>query len=580
MPADNVLLVVSLRNPIAADYAAHVRGGDGRTAVVFDDLSAVTSGMLQPANDTRSSFSVVLFLNSQPGDGDRRRIEQCLALAHDRGARFVCIVSSFRVHFDDGNAIKAEEFAVGHAARLSARTVTLRPGHVLSRSSRATANLRRFGAFYPLVPARITSCCVDGDELFEAIERERRIIGSGSSRTYTLLGPNRSWRALFAQHRATGIVAGVLLVFAAVLSWLLVGQIAALVFNRFVRRRSTLRRWNFKTLWPRSFRELLALYNRHNAEYVKVVGYNNGVSHFGHHYPNRTIVSTIYCDRLSWAGADVIKADCGATVRNARDFLAGSERDLHVIPNYSYVCLGTSFFVPIHGSAADYSCMADTIDKVVLYDPTRDQLIVTTREEPAFQEHVYNQRSNVLLLRMYLRVRHKARYFVQMEELNRPTSEDLLRTLRDERATNVEIRKSHASNEKVQVYRYFKDPGEVDSAVLELPRDRIGRVWDRLEENAVTSFLFHTLTRWLAWHMELFFTAEEFATFWQTHAALPLRKIQLRYIRRDGFPHSPFRDHDCVSADLFMFRRHRSVFETYLNDTFAVIRSNPGKHSR
>jgi hypothetical protein len=80
--------------------------------------------------------------------------------------------------------------------------------------------------------------------------------------------------------------------------------------------------------------------------------------------------------------------------------------------------------------------------------------------------------------------------------------------------------------------------------------------------------------------VELFFTEEEFAIFWTTHHSLPLRKIQLRYIRHDGFPHSPFREHDCVSVDMFMFRWSRSVFEAYLKQTFTVVRSNPGKHSR
>jgi hypothetical protein len=89
----------------------------------------------------------------------------------------------------------------------------------------------------------------------------------------------------------------------------------------------------------------------------------------------------------------------------------------------------------------------------------------------------------------------------------------------------------------------------------------------------------HTLTRRLGWHVELFFTAPEFGVFWETHHVLPLRKLQLRYIRRDGFPHSPFRDHDCVSVDMFMFRKHRQTFEAYLKKTFAVVRANPGKHS-
>jgi hypothetical protein len=113
-----------------------------------------------------------------------------------------------------------------------------------------------------------------------------------------------------------------------------------------------------------------------------------------------------------------------------------------------------------------------------------------------------------------------------------------------------------------------------------LPRDQLGRLWDRLEEIPVTSYLMHALTRHLAWHTELFFTPEEFATFWATHRALPLQKLQLRYIRRDGMPHSPFRDQDCVSIDLFLFRRHRRRFLAYLQATFPVVRANPGKHSR
>ena len=90
----------------------------------------------------------------------------------------------------------------------------------------------------------------------------------------------------------------------------------------------------------------------------------------------------------------------------------------------------------------------------------------------------------------------------------------------------------------------------------------------------------HALTRHFAWHVELFLTTDEFVTFWKTHHQVPVRKIQVRHIRRDGLPHSPFRDHDCVSVDLFMLRRHRRTFEAYLKKTFTVVRTNPGKHSR
>ncbi len=147
------------------------------------------------------------------------------------------------------------------------------------------------------------------------------------------------------------------------------------------------------------------------------------------------------------------------------------------------------------------------------------------------------------------------------------------------RASNVEIRKSNAAGSKVTICRYYQDSRQTQGPVLELPRDSLGRLWDRLEENPITSFLMHALTRHLAWHVELFFTVDEFATFWATHQELPLRKIQLRWIRRDGLPHSPFRDHDCVSSDMFMLRGHRQQFEAYLKKTFAVVRANPGKHS-
>ena len=151
--------------------------------------------------------------------------------------------------------------------------------------------------------------------------------------------------------------------------------------------------------------------------------------------------------------------------------------------------------------------------------------------------------------------------------------------LRDQQATNVEIRQASAASDKITVSRYFKERGDTSSPALELPRDALGRLWDRLEENPITSYLMHALSRHVAWHTELFFTPGEFALFWQTRGQLPLRKIQLRYLRRDGLPHSPCRDDDCVSADLFIFRWNRSRFLEYLTKTFSTVRTNPGKHS-
>jgi hypothetical protein len=509
---------------------------------------------------------------------DRAELDALIRQAAERGVEFVGVVSSFRVHLGDRAAAESEEHVLGRLKELPARRVVFRPGHVLSPTSRARVLLRRFGFCYPLVPRRLRSCCVAGDELFAVIESERRA-AAPHLRVLTLLGPNRPWKEVLAQNRARGPVSACLTVLSALLALLLVGQLAGLVLTFLARRRPGLRRWHFDTLRPGSLRELLALYNPYNYRHVKVVGYNNGVVHFGQKYPGKTVVSTVRCNRIVRTSSDVIKADCGATIRKALDFVAGAGQELYVVPNYSYVCLGTAFFIPIHGSAADFSTVAETIASVVLYDPVTDRLIAATRDEPAFREHVYNLKSDVLLLRLRLRVKPKSKYYVRQEERDNPSSAELLDDLRDTRATNVEIRKAKASGSGVRVNKYYKDPGSAEAPALELPRDSLGRVWDRMEENALTSFVLHALTRYFAWHVELFFTAEEFAVFWETHRGVPLRKIQLRYIRRDGFPQSPFRDHDCVSADMFMLRRHRRRFEDYLKRTFTIVRANPGKHS-
>jgi hypothetical protein len=570
------LLIVSFGSSAAADYTDSIRR-DLRTEVV--DVSSA-SALAPFATGPGAARSVVLFLSRRLSNRDRHALDAVLGRAASAGTEYVGIVSSFRVHLGDRTAADAEEYALARAKGLGARTCVFRPGHLLSRGSRVW--YRRFGYLYPLVPGYLRTCLVEGDELFAALEAERRTGNNPSPRcrVYTLLGPQRAWRDVLAQERARGVVCTCLTAASALLALLLVGHLVALALVLLARRRPGLRSLRIDTLRPRSFRELLALYNPYNYRHVKVVGYNNGVIHFGHRYPGRTVVSTAYCNRVAHAGADMLKADCGATVRRALDFLGDAGKELPVVPNYSYVCLGTAFFVPIHGSASDYCTIADTITRVVLYDPVRDRLVVARRDEPAFRDHVFNLRAEVLLLRLYLRVKPKARYFVRREVLKDATSAQLLTALSDTRPANVEVRKASAAADTVTVSRYYNDPEQAVGPVLELPRDALGRLWDRLEENAVTSFLMHRLTRHFAWHVELFLTAAELAVFWKDHPMLPLRKLQLRYLRRDGMTHSPFRDQDCVSVDLFMIRRHRRRFKAYLTHTLPGVRTNPGKHSR
>jgi hypothetical protein len=607
----DLVLVADLGDPVAADFAAHVgRGSRGHALLIADETPGATAGppvrsrsldeCLRPDSDARdelgSASGLIVFVGPRLTEEGRRKAVGLVELARRCGTRFIGIVGSFRVHLDDPDSEEAEQYALSlfGSGEPEARVVVFRPGHVISPHSRVSRFLKRFAPLYPLFPGRLSTCFIEGEELFAAIESERveadgpgidadadaagRDVGR-DRRAYTLLGANLPWRDRLLRHRVATPGSILATAVAKALSWLLVGQLIAVVVSLSARWSRAMRPWHVHTLKPRSMRELISLCHRMNRDHVRVVGYNNGVNHFGHRYPEKTIVSTVRCRRAVRDGRGRLKADCGTTIRGALDHLAATGEELYVVPNYSYVSLGTAFFVPIHGSAIDFSTVADTIDRVVLYDPDRDRIVSASRDEADFAENVYNLKSRVVVLRLYLRAKPKSGYYVRSQTLTDPSASDLLGALGDREATNVEIRQGHAASPRVTVRKYYKEPGETSAPALELPRDALGRLWDRLEENPLTSFLMHALSRHLAWHTELFFTAEEFDVFWRTHARVPLRKIQLRYIRRDGMPNSPFRDEDRVSADLFLFRTDKPRFDEYIRSTLPAVRTNPGKHS-
>lgn len=578
------------------------RAGAGADQPLQTDVALESPTYVNPDSAIRPSL--IIFTNSRLTARERCDLDDILEAARRCHTTFVGIVSTFRVHLDDPRVVEVENYIVSRASDLDACLVVFRPGHVLGKHSSMRRMLERFAPLYPLFPESLSSCFIEESELFSAIETERLLEErrpdpldagedvekmsrpnragrsiSGKNRAYTLLGSNRPWRDMLYRFRTPGHGALFATAVSTLLSWLLVGRAIALVLTLLAWRFPWLRQWNVQTLKPRSIRELLSLCHRGNFDHVKVVGYNNGVHHFGHRHPAKTVVSTIRCRRMAHAGTSTLKADCGTTVRRALDFLAKNNQELYVVPNYSYVSLGTSFFVPIHGSAVDFSTVADTICRVVLYDPDTDRIISAARDDAAFREHVYNMQARVVVLRLYLLTRPKSSYFIHRETLENLSSSDLLLALRDPSATNVEIRQAQAASAKVTVARYYTDLGEISLPALELPRDALGRLWDRLEENSVTSYLMHAVGRHVVWHTELFLTPGEFDVFWRTHDRLPLRKIQLRYLRRDGLPHSPCRDVDCISADLFVFRRDRFRFLEYLETTLPTVRTNPGKHS-
>ena len=593
---DDLLVVAGSRCPVAADYAAFVRrAARSEVTMVADGGASALAG----DRDGAGPGSLVLFLPPSLTEADRRGLDDLLRAASRRPIRFVGVVSSFRAHLDDRAAVEGERLALElvRSHGVSGHVAVLRPGLVLSPNSGVGRWLERLGPLFPLAPRGLRTCFIEGEEFFAAIESVREDCGTRGGagdeapapllgravgrrgRAYTFLGANLPWRDLMERRRGSTPVRRAATATASVLAWLPARPLVALVVALLARTSSPARAWSVRTLEPRSMGELLSLCHRGNVGRVRVVGYNNGVNHFGHRHPEKTIVSTVRCRRTAHAGPGMLKVDCGATIRDARDCLAARGEELFVVPNYSYVTVGTAFFVPIHGSAVDYSTVADTADRVVLYDPDRDRIVSAARHEAAFGEHLYNPRSRAVLLRLYLRTKPKSGYFVRSEAREDARAGALLEALRDRDAANVEIRQGHAASRRVTVSKYYTSAGGPAGAALESPRDALGRLWDRLEENPITSFLMHALSRHLAWHTELFMTPAEFERFWATHAEVALRKIQLRYIRRDGMPHSPFRDEDCVSADLFLFRPDKPAFDAYMRRTLADVRYNPGKHS-
>jgi hypothetical protein len=584
------LLIAGIRNPVLVDYACHcLRQGRQDFVVItgrerwdaipepapryrVEDFSPADFWGTGPAGHVER---IVLFLDGRLTARGRALLDAVALLAAAGRTSTICIVSSFRVHLGDRAAASVEALALERLRGLPARLVVLRPSHVLSRSSRLGRFLRNAWYCFPLVPGRLQGCCVEEHDLFAAIDRELSGSGPPAVRTYTLLGTNRSWQTRFREKgpaRTAEVLARASLLLAAL------HLVISPLVRCLARWSPVLRPWHVEMLQPRSLGELLTLYNKYSYGHIKIVGYNNGVVHFGQRHPGKTIVSTVGCQRLRVRGTTAV-CDAGVTIRQARDALRPGGKELPVLPNYSYVSLGTAFFVPIHGSASQESTIADTIEKVVLYDPGTDRLRVARRGDPVFGQYLYNLSADVLLLRLRLRTKEKSHYYVKRHESDCPSSDVILNYFHDREPTNVEVRKAGSAAEKVSIFQYFTHREASDGAALDLPRDALGRVWDRLEENPLSRVVFHGLVRRFAYHVEMFLSEEEFATFWDTHRALPLKKIQLRFIRRDGFPNSPFRLHDCVAADLFLLKKHREAFERYRKEKLRAAALNPGKHT-
>lgn len=542
------------------------------------------------------------------------------------------------------------------------RLIILRTGYVLSPSSAMTKRLlwlRRFRVF--AVP-QLSTTFVTGEKLFSTINTElerfeqepqtshsvvtsalcttrgaflngqKSPSGNDSSqssaishsvtsgtgdctesvniRQLTVLGVRRNWNAAIWQ-QCPEIIPGRLEQLAMTLFvWMGISWFTSSFIRLLIALIPSLRQVHFDTLKPRSVREIMSLYNRHNCRDVQLAGYNNGVNHFGWKFPEKTVVLTTglpgkthlsdismldleahlrssftghKSDLPSGGGPFVagthFTVDAGLTLKHCIQELNKVDREFYVVPNYSWISMGTLFFVPVHGSGSQVSTLGDTIEDVLLYDGTTEEFILTRRGDKLFRDAMYDTSRHRLLLRLTLRVKPKSVYSVRPETVKDPSAEDVLKVFEDPDASNVEIRKNRATNLSIEIRRYYVDSPSAVTGALEMPRDSIGRVWDRLEETPIVSTLFHWFVRRFAFHVELILKPDEFAVFWKHHQLLPISKIQLRQMLKDGMTNSACATENCICADLFMTRGNRDVFLKFINTHLPNVRFNPGKQS-
>ena len=332
---------------------------------------------------------------------------------------------------------------------------------------------------------------------------------------------------------------------------------------------------------PQSQRELLETYHHWSRRDLQLAGWNNGVVHFGWQFPGRTVVSTAASGRCLRMVGETVTADAGLPLKQVLLFLHSRGRTLPVVPNFSWISIGTAFFVPVHGSGQRISTLGAAIESAFLYDAEERRFLRVRRGEPLFRELMYDRSRATVLLRLKLRTTPLMTYTCREERIDSPSADQLLEAFADPQAANVEIRKARAGDQHVMVRKFDSrlDAGSSLSSEGTLPRDRLGSLWDRIEETPVVGRLFHWFVRRFAFHVELLMTASEFRVFWQQHSGLPLSKIQLRRMLQDGIEHSACRDQDCICADLFMLRGKRHVFTQFIAQYLPDVRTNPGKQS-
>lgn len=543
-------------------------------------------------------LEIVMFVDSAATVRDVLPLVREILCFHSRRVQCVVVVESLAIHQSDSHAIAIENFLIQALKPLVSRLSLLRTGHLCWNGADALSVpvwLRR------LLPEHLTSTFVELSHLQTAIDDllspEESSNGAGMlfrvpclrisipgrriplrESPASLTSDNPSRRIEKSTTRTQVPSAGKPSFIGLALRRL--AGISALLLKAVS---PFLQQLTPCELRPRTMQELLSLCHRYSQTDIQIAGYNNGVHHFGWEFPGKTVVSTTRIEGRIRVSRDRITADAGKTLFDCIQALKSTDREFCVVPNYSFIAMGTLFFVPIHGSGSRVSTMGETIENVLLYHCETGEFVSARRGSSVFQDAMYHRSSPWIALRLTLRTQTRQNLKVETKILEDPSSAELCDQLRNPEASHVEIRKTRAADSKVTVRAYYSgeqaDSGSAQRTTTDLPRDQIGRLWDRIEQTPVLSTLFHWYVRTCAFHTELLLTAQEFEVFWAHHRSLPVSKIQIRQMNQDGMLHSPCRSENLVSVDLFMSRRNHDVFCRFISDYLPNARHNPGKQS-
>ena len=581
-------IIIDLGSSLAEDLADHwsrERQAEGWLVCSrFNVKTVSTASRLQRLDSLEnlpekaiSSSRVVVLLQSRTVDFTEisRVAEQLRAAPFAR----VVFVTGCSIHFADHAAAELEQHVDKEFDHSSVQYSIVRTHNVQGVQTALSSWVKRLSWIAPLLNDSLRSTFPTLLEFTECLSGEFSREDVTQRRAVTLLGRNESWRHVLSKAKAHGLATTVLTSISLLGSYLGLGIGLRILFRSILQfGRPSWQAVNFQSITPKSENELLSLCQQYNQSHIQVCGYNNGVNHFGWKFPNQTVIPTTQSGSILEVDGDHLQVDAGVTLKTAIAALSVVGKQFYVVPNFSYIAMGTAFFVPVHGSGSQVSTLGDTIQWVRLFDPKTGQCAEARRGEPLFDETMYNPGRGLVLLQLIFTVCESTDFYVQQSELTNPTAQDVWNVFQDPETSNIEVRKNRAVSDEVQIAKYYTSAAGGETR-LTVPRDSIGRLWDRLEENRFTAFLFHWMVRTLAFHVELFLRREEFLVFWEHHRQLPVSKIQLRFVRHDGMPHSPFGDEDCVSADLFMMKSRRNEFQAFLKNHLPHVRSNPGKQT-